>query len=195
MVKKVFQWIKPILMAVIVLAVLQMTGLLSSVSYFTQTALLKTGIRNASTEEMRKPEPFDYDFTVRNTAGERIKFEEYKGKVVFLNLWATWCGPCRAEMPTIQSLYEKMDSTKVEFVMLSIDRDRDEAKVGAYIEKYKYTFPVYRPSGYLTSQLDIPSIPTTFIINKEGMIVGREVGTTNFDTAKFRKFLQGLEAQ
>lgn len=182
-------------MAVIVLAVLQATGLLSSVSVFTQTALLKTGIRNASPEELRKPEPFDYNFTVRNTAGERIKFEEYKGKVVFLNIWATWCGPCRAEMPTIQGLFEKMDSTKVEFVMLSIDKDKDEPKVGAYIGKYKYTFPVYRPSGYLTAQLNVPSIPTTFIINKEGNVVGKEIGTTNFDTAKFRKFLEGLAAE
>lgn len=196
--KKVFEWIKPILLAVLVLGVLQVTGLLSSVSVFTQTALLKTGIRNASTDVLRKPEPFDYNFTVRNAAGERIKFEDYKGKVIFLNLWATWCGPCRAEMPTIQSLYDKVgkvDSTKVVFVMLSIDRDRDEAKIGSYINKYKYTFPIYRPSGTLTQQLDVPSIPTTFIINKEGNIVSKEVGTTNFDTAKFRKFLDGLAAE
>lgn len=79
--------------------------------------------------------------------------------------------------------------------MLSIDKDRDEPKVGAYINKYKYTFPVYRPSGYLTSQLDIPSIPTTFIISKDGMVVSKEVGTTNFDTSKFKKFLESLAAK
>lgn len=192
MVKKVFQWIKPILTAVIVLGLLQMTGLLGSVSFFAQAALLKTGIRNASAKEMRNPEPFDFNFKLRNTAGERINFDQYKGKVIFLNVWATWCGPCRAEMPTIQSLYEKMDSTDVVFVMLSIDRDRDEPKIGNYIKKFEYTFPVYRPSGYLTSQLDIPSIPTTLVINKEGKIVSKEVGATNFDTEKFRKFLIAL---
>jgi thiol-disulfide isomerase/thioredoxin len=189
MVKKVFHWFKPILLAVVVLGVLQATGLLSSVSVFTQTALLKTGIRNASAKEMRNPEPFDYNFTVRNAAGERLKFDQYKDKVIFLNLWATWCGPCRAEMPTIQSLYEKVDSTNVVFVMLSIDRDSDEPKITRYIDKFEYTFPVYRPSGYLTSQLDIPNIPTTLIISKDGRIVSKEIGATNFDTAKFRKFL------
>lgn len=192
MVKKVFQWIKPILTAVIIVALLQATGLLSSVSALTQTALLKTGIRNASAKEMRNPEPFDYNFTVRNAAGERVKFEQFKGKVIFLNLWATWCGPCRAEMPTIENLYKGINTDDVVFVMLSVDFDKDEPRVGAYIDKHKYTFPVYRPSGYLTSQLDIPSIPTTLIISKEGKIVSKEVGATNFDTAKFKKFLQAL---
>lgn len=192
MVKKVFQWIKPILSAIIVIAILQATGLLSSVSFLTQTALLKTGIRDASAKEIRNPEPFDYNFKVRNEKGERLNFDQYKGKVIFLNVWATWCGPCRAEMPTIQSLYEKMDSTEVVFVMLSIDRDKDEPKIGSYIAKYHYTFPVYRPSGYLTSQLDLPSIPTTMVISKDGKIVSKEVGATNFDTGKFRNFLIAL---
>jgi thiol-disulfide isomerase/thioredoxin len=192
MVKKVLQWIKPILMAFIILGALQVTGLLSSVSFFAQSALLKTGLRNASAREMRNPEPFDYSFTVRNSAGERVSFDQYKGKVIFLNLWATWCGPCRAEMPTIQVLYEKMDSSDVVFVMLSIDKDRDEPKIASYIKKFQYSFPVYRPSGYLTSQLDVPSIPTTLVISKEGNIVSKEVGATNFDTQKFKKFLESL---
>jgi thiol-disulfide isomerase/thioredoxin len=195
MLKKVFQWIKPIATAVIILALLQGTGLLSSVSVFTQAALLKTGIRNADAKVMRKPELFDYNFVLRTPTGERINFDQYKGKVVFLNLWATWCGPCRAEMPTIQGLYEKLDTTNVVFVILSVDKDKDEPRIASYLSKYNYTFPVYRPSGYLTTQLDVPGIPTTFIINKEGKIVSKEVGATNFDTAKFRKFLLSLDKQ
>jgi len=192
MLLRVFQWLKPIVAAVVVIALLQATGLLSSVSGFAQTALLKTGINNASAESLRKPEPFDYNFTVRAATGERIKFEQYKGKVIFLNLWATWCGPCRVEMPTIQSLYDKMDSTNIVFVMLSIDKDQDEPKISQYLNKYKYTFPVYRPSGYLTKQLDLDYIPTTLIIDKQGNIVSREVGATNFDTKKFKKYLESL---
>lgn len=140
----------------------------------------------------REPEAFDYNFTLRNAAGERISFDQYKGKVVFLNIWATWCGPCRKEMPTIQSLYEKMDTAGVEFVILSVDRDEDESKIARYVRQYGYTFPVYRPSGTLTSQLDVPGIPTTFIISKEGKIVSKDVGATNFDTPRFRKFLSEL---
>ena len=192
MFNRILSWLKPLLGALLLIAVLQATGLMSSVSFYAQSALLKTGVRNASAKALRDPEAFDFKFTLRSATGERVPFEKYKGKVVFLNLWATWCGPCRAEMPTIQSLYEKVDTASVKFVILSIDRDSDEAKVGKFINQFKYTFPVYRPSGSLTSQLDIPYIPTTFIINKEGKIVGKEVGGTNFDTAKFRKFLLSL---
>lgn len=192
---KVFNWFKPLIAAFILLAFLQVTGLLSSVSYYSQSALLATGLRDASTSALKKTEPFDFNFTIKDLKGERVSFEQYKGKVVFLNVWATWCGPCRVEMPSIQKLYEKMDTTGVAFVILSIDRDSDKAKIDAYVAKYKYTFPVFQPSGELTSQLDLPSIPTTFVINKEGHIVAKEVGTTNFDTAKFRKFLHGLNAQ
>lgn len=195
MLKQILNWIKPVIGALLLIAVLQATGLMSSVSFYAQSALLKTGVRNASTKPLKNPETFDYNFTVRNTAGERIKFERYKGKVVFLNLWATWCGPCRAEMPTIQTLFEKMDSTGVEFVILSVDRDSDEPKIAKYINQYQYSFPVYRPSGMLTPQLDVPGIPTTFIINKEGKIIAKEVGATNFDTPKFRKFLSQLVQQ
>lgn len=192
MLTKILNWLKPFIGALILLALLQVTGLMSSVSFYAQSALLKTGVRDAGTEMFKNPESFDYNFTVRNAAGERIKFDQYKGKVVFLNLWATWCGPCRAEMPTIESLYKQMDTTKVAFVILSIDRDVDEPKVGKFIDKFKYTFPVYRPSGYLTNQLDVPSIPTTFIISKDGKIVRKEIGATDFDTNKFKKFLQSL---
>jgi thiol-disulfide isomerase/thioredoxin len=192
MFKQILSWLKPLLGAFILVALLQATGLMSSVSFYAQSALLKVGVRNASAKTLKNPEPFDFNFAVRSSDGERVPFEKYKGKVIFLNLWATWCGPCRAEMPTIQSLYEKIDTTQVKFVILSIDRDSDEAKVGKYINQFKYTFPVYRPSGSLTSQLDIPSIPTTFIINKEGKIVSKEVGASDFDTPKFRKFLLSL---
>ncbi len=192
MLLRIFNWIKPILGALIVIALLQATGLMGSVSYYAQSALLKTGVRNANAKPLKNPEAFDYNFKLRTASGERVSFEQYKGKVVFLNLWATWCGPCRAEMPTIQTLYEKMDTTGVEFVILSVDRDSDEPKIAKYLNQYQYTFPVYRPSGTLTSQLDVPGIPTTFIINKEGKIIAKEVGATNFDTPKFRKFLLSL---
>lgn len=192
MLKFFLSWLKPVLGVLILIALLQVTGLMSSVSFYAQSALLKTGARNANAETLKEPETFDFNFTLRTSKGERVPFEKYKGKVIFLNLWATWCGPCRAEMPTIQSLYETVDTSAVKFVILSIDRDVDEPKVGKFINQFNYTFPVYRPSGSLTQQLDIDYIPTTFIINKEGKIVAKEVGGTNFDTSRFKKFLLSL---
>jgi thiol-disulfide isomerase/thioredoxin len=189
---RILNWIKPILAAAIIIALLQATGVMGSVSFYTQSALLKIGIRNASTKPLKNPEAFDYSFSLRNSAGETITFDKYKGKVAFINVWATWCGPCRAEMPTIQSLYEKMDTTGVEFVILSIDRDSDEPKIAKYVKQFNYTLPIYRPSGTLPPQIDTQYIPMTLIINKEGKIVNKEVGATNFDTPKFRKYLLSL---
>jgi len=137
-----------------------------------------------------KGEKFSYDFTVRDATGKKIAFDEFKGKVLFINLWATWCGPCRSEMPTIQELYLDTDKDQVKFVMLSIDKEKTINNIEGYIRSNAYTFPVYTPSGYLPEQLQVPSIPRTFIVSKDGIIVAEESGSTNFNKAKYRKLLK-----
>jgi thiol-disulfide isomerase/thioredoxin len=190
--RKVFEYIKPVLTAILLIVLLRVTGLMGGLSYYAQSAMLVTGFRDASDEGLAKTEAFDYDFVVRNQKGEKVNFSQYKGKVIFLNVWATWCGPCRAELPTIEQLYKKSGSDSVVFVMLAVDPSEHESRVTAYIAKNKYTFPVFRPSGYLTEQLNVPSIPTTFVVSKDGKVVSKEVGATNFDTPRFRKFLDKL---
>lgn len=193
--KLIFQLInmlKPIALALVLVLLLQVTGLMSSVSYLSQRALLATGLRDASADKVRRTEDFDYQFTIKDLEGNRFQFEQFKGKVIFLNLWATWCGPCRAEMPGIQNLYSKVDHEKIIFIMLSIDKDNDKDKIVDFLRKREFTFPSYQPSGYLPEQLQIPSIPTTFIISKEGKIVRKEVGTMRYDTSNFQKFLEEL---
>lgn len=176
---------------VLIVGVLKVTGLMGQISYITQSAALKTGLLNASPEaDGTADKIFDYDFVLKDLKGNKVNFADYKGKVVFLNLWATWCGPCRAEMPAIHKLYEKLKGEPVEFVMLSIDNDKALPKVESYLAKNKFTFPVYMPSGYLAEQLQVPSIPTTFIISKEGKIVMKEVGTRNYDTKRMVEFLK-----
>ncbi|MFM9839978.1 MAG: TlpA family protein disulfide reductase [Cyclobacteriaceae bacterium] len=175
----------------IILVALKYTGLMGSLSYATQSAVMKTGLLDADAEA-NGAESFDYNFSVKYLSGNKFSFDKYKGKVVFLNLWATWCGPCRAEMAGIQKLYSGMNGDSVSFVMLSLDKDRDKEKVVKYIKDKEFTFPVFLPSGYLSEQLNVPSIPTTFVIGKDGKIAMKEIGTTNFNTLKFKKFLQKL---
>ena len=185
-------WIKTLVTVSIVLLFLKLTGLLSSVSYVTQSAVLQTGLMNAGDEALVTSETFDYNFTIKDLDGNKFSFDQYKGKVVFINLWATWCGPCRAEMKSIQKLYDKVDHEQVQFVMLSIDKDVYRDKVISYVKDKRFTFPVYMPSGYLTSQLNVPSIPTTLVLSKDGKIVAKEVGMRDYDTSKFKKFLDQL---
>lgn len=194
--KKLIGLIKSISIPVLVILVLHLTGLLSSTTAYAQKILLQTGILNASVDRQVTNENFSYNFTIQNMNGEPIPMEQLKGKVIFLNLWATWCGPCRAEMPAIESLYKGIPHKDLAFVMLSIDRKNDEAKVKNYVATKGFTFPVYLVQSpfpnNLPEVLQVPSIPTTFVINKKGEIVYKNVGTANYDTKKFRNFLQEL---
>jgi thiol-disulfide isomerase/thioredoxin len=176
---------------VVLLVVLNYTGLIGSLSSATQSAILTTGLLDAEVD-ITGSEVFNYDFTIKDLSGKRFSFDQYKGKVVFINLWATWCGPCRSEMAGIQKLYSSIASDSIAFVMLSLDRDTDQEKVVKYVNTKGFTFPVYLPSGRLTQQLTVPSIPTTFVIGRDGKIAAKEVGTTNFNTDKFKKFLRQL---
>ncbi len=187
-----YSFTKPFLLAGLLVVILQITGLIGAASFATHWTLLQTGLRDAEPEITAEDTPFDYDFTIKDLDGNKIPFDQFKGKVVFLNLWATWCSPCRAEMPSIQSLYEKVDREKIVFVMLSIDRESDIKKVSDYLIAKEFTFQAYLPSGQLPSLLRVPSIPTTFIISKSGQVIKKEVGSTRYDTPKFQKFLEEL---
>ena len=187
--KKIIRFIKPLVLTLILIGFLQITGLWGSASATAQMLVMKTGILNADAEAEKSPASFDYNFTIKDLRGNTFSFDQYKGKVVFINLWATWCGPCKAEMPGIQSLAEKLKDEPIEFVMLSVDREVALPKVTAFLEKNAYTFPVFMPQGYLPEQLQVPSIPTTFIVSKEGKILVKELGTRNYNTKKMANFL------
>ncbi|HTH56258.1 MAG TPA: TlpA disulfide reductase family protein [Cyclobacteriaceae bacterium] len=163
-----------------------------AVSSAVQAAVMKSGVIDASSERETNADRFDFDFRLRDLKGNAVDFNTFKGKVVFLNLWATWCGPCRSEMPSIQKLYDDSDHSKIAFVMLSIDEARLVEKVKRYTEEKQFNFPVYMSSGPLTSQLNVDVIPTTFVIDKSGAIALKEIGMKNYNTAKFKKFLEKL---
>jgi thiol-disulfide isomerase/thioredoxin len=163
-----------------------------NVSTVIQTAALSTGIFDASTASATKGDLFDFAFSIKDMSGKVVDFEEFRGKVIFLNLWATWCGPCRSEMPSIHGLYNEINSKDIVFVMLSLDEDKYAEKVRKYVNDKEFSFPVYLSSGPLTTQLSVDVIPSTFIIGKDGKIAARETGMKNYHTAKFRKFLEQL---
>ena len=147
---------------------------------------------NASIEEPAVVKSFDYNFKIRDLNGTVIDFKDFKGKTIFINVWATWCGPCRIEMPSIQSMYDKVDKEKIVFIMLAVDEKKDFQKVVNFVNEKEYTFPVYVPHEFLPDQLMVRIIPTTFVIDPNGKIASKETGAANYDTEKFRNFLEGL---
>jgi thiol-disulfide isomerase/thioredoxin len=156
---------------------------------------MQTGLLDASIEAPLVSKKFNYNFKIRDLEGNIIKVDDFKGKTVFLNLWATWCGPCRVEMPSIEQLYKQADREKVVFIILSVDRPQDHKKVKSYVAEKEFTFPVYTPADFLPTQLQVKSIPVTFVVSPDGRIVANEVGATNFDTPEFREFLAEIKAE
>lgn len=177
-----------------VVLILNVTGLFGEVTGALQRSVMLTGIMDVDVEEKKNSKEAEYDFELITLEGKKISLEQYKGKVIFLNLWATWCGPCIAEMPGIQSLYEDVqDNENIEFVMVSLDDAM--SKPQKFIDRKDFTFPVYMPGNGIPDIYRTGAIPTTHIIDKEGNIVFSKRGTANYDTRKFRKYLEELSGK
>jgi thiol-disulfide isomerase/thioredoxin len=126
-------------------------------------------------------------FSIINSYGEVTDFTQFKGKRVFVNLWATWCPPCRVEIPSIQKLYAKTDKNKVVFVMLSLDNNFETAK--QFAAKTKLDIPIYYPAGNLPALFNVESIPVTFIFNEKGELIHRQEGAADYNTNRFIEML------
>ncbi len=173
----------------VIIAALYFTGLHTEVAAYAQRAVLATGLMtpNIDLDEEGKGR-IDYNFKIKSMDGEVIELSQFKDKVIFINLWATWCPPCRAEMPSIQALYDKVkDNEDIVFVMLSLDES--EGKVRKYKNKKSFDFPIYMAASQVPDVLRSPSIPTTFIVAKNGDIVSKKVGMAKYDTKSFENFL------
>ncbi|MFE6169451.1 peroxiredoxin family protein [Viridibacillus arvi] len=115
------------------------------------------------------------DFQLKNLAGEQVKLSDYRGQKVLLNFWASWCPPCKEEMPYMQKYYEEYGE-KSDMVILAVNMTRVEKgskeKIGQFVEKYKITFPVLLDDedGKVMKFYDVRLFPTTYIINSEGVI-------------------------
>jgi thiol-disulfide isomerase/thioredoxin len=121
------------------------------------------------------------DFTVTLLDGGTQSLSGYRGKVVFLNFWATWCPPCREEMPSMEVLYQRYRGQGLEFLAVDIQESGDE--VTAFLKERRLSFPAGLDStGQISGLYGIRGIPTTFIIDKEGLIVAAAVGGREWDT-------------
>lgn len=127
-------------------------------------------------------------FSFRDEKGTILSTANLKGKVVFINLWASWCPPCRREMPSIEKLSKAVDQNKVIFVMLSLDDNFDKAK--AFVKRQRLSLPIYYPAENLPAMFNVQGIPTTFIFDESGKLTQRIDGGENYDSQEYRKLLQ-----
>lgn len=127
-------------------------------------------------------------FVMKDVHGQTMNLNSLQGKKVFINLWATWCPPCREEMPSIQKLYNSIDKNKVAFVMLSFDEENQS--VVAFTQTNKLSLPLYFPAGDLPVVLQTTGIPATFIFDESGKLIRQISGAEDYDTDAYRKMLR-----
>jgi peroxiredoxin len=136
------------------------------------------------------------DYPVYSLLGDTVHLSDYKGSVVVLNIWATWCKPCVREMPALERLHDQLASEGLEVIAVSVDNvpDADE-QVRAFGTRYGITFPLLRdPSGDIQTLYSVGALPTTFVIRKDGRIEERLLGAREWDApemiARIRKLLE-----
>ncbi|MDR1238761.1 MAG: TlpA family protein disulfide reductase [Treponema sp.] len=121
------------------------------------------------------------DFTAARLDGSPARLSSLRGKVVFLNFWATWCPPCREEMPSMETLYQRFRGRDLEFLAMDIQEDKDE--VAAFMKEQGLNFPAALDStGRISNEYGIRGIPTTYIIDRDGNIIASVVGGRKWDT-------------
>lgn len=131
------------------------------------------------------------DFSLKLLGGDEVSLSDYRGKVVFMNFWATWCGPCRLEMPSMQRLYESVTSDR--FEIIAVNLKESEEMVGDFMDELGLIFPVMMDStGFVGSKYSVRGIPTTFLLDKQGRLIGRMAGTREWDTPSFEALINDL---
>ncbi|RKE56390.1 TlpA family protein disulfide reductase [Sphingobacterium detergens] len=170
----------------------------TSRSYF-QQMLMKIGLFKPTLEVPKKAaEPIDAGaksasntVSFVNHMGETVQVADLKGKVVFINFWATWCGPCRAEMPSINVLYDKFkDNPNIVFLIVEIEGDKEKA--AAFVKNEKLTLPISYPNSDIPKEWLSESIPSTVILDKGGNLATRHEGMADYSTPDVATFIQDL---
>ena len=177
----------------IFMGILMLTGKMNAVS----GALSSTETQEEATEAEPEEEEETaeevktipaIDFTLKDQYGNTHTLSDYKGKTVFLNFWATWCSPCKAEMPDIQKLYEEFQQEDVVILGVAapnLGREKSEEGIKGFLEENGYTYPVVMDTEAETFQAyGINSFPTTFMIDKDGNVFGYISGQLSEETMR-----------
>ena len=123
------------------------------------------------------------NFKLKDLDGKEVSLSDLKGKKVFLNFWASWCPPCRAEMPDIEKLYTETKDSDLVIIAVNLGEDKDTVK--SFIDKNNYKFKVLLDSDQnVATKYNITSIPTSFFIDKNGTIVEKRIGAMTYEEMK-----------
>jgi thiol-disulfide isomerase/thioredoxin len=131
----------------------------------------------------------DYDWTIQPLDGEAVKLEAFRGRVLFINLWASWCTPCIREMETIERLKDRLADTDVEFLVVAAEAERP---VRRHLRKYRYDLPIYLEVERIPPAFGLRGLPTSWLVDREGRIVLLRHGEAVWDTDEVAAFVRGV---
>mgnify|MGYP001823438726 FL=1 len=150
--------------------------------------LFLAGFSQASTVKSGEAAP---DFTLRSLHGPNLRLEEYRGKVVLINFWASWCGPCRQEMPILDRLHQRYEETG--FAVLGVNVEGEDAPAQKIVDKTNVTFPVLIDEGQKVSELyDLEAMPSTVVVDRDGLVRYVHRGYKPGDEAKYVEVVKQL---
>jgi peroxiredoxin len=154
-----------------------------------QQAFENMGITKSKTE---KPAP---DFSLQDINGNKVSLEDFRGKSILLNFWATWCQACKEELPSMQRLHEALSRKGIEVVAISIDRNNLD-RIKEFAKDYKLTFPIlWDPDQKVRKHYYIMGLPTTYLIDPEGKLRGFASGAREWDSADAIQALSSLKGK
>ena len=131
------------------------------------------------------------DFTLKHFNGENVRLEELRGQVVLLNFWASWCGPCRQEMPVLDQIHQRYEDTGFSVVAVNVEKDADSAR--KLLEKSQVSFPVLMDSTQSVSRLyNLKAMPSTVVIDRDGNIRYVHNGYKPGDESKYVEVVKAL---
>ena len=174
-----------------VVAVLGLVG----VYLFLQWLASRPPMPATTPETPQRRQTFPVDFTLPDLQGRPMRLSDLHGQVVLVNLWATWCYPCRLEIPSMHALYQDYRPRGFEILAIASDL-QGTAVVAPFVAEYGLTFPVLvDPHNVVGTRLLVQGIPTSYLLDKQGRIAGLERGSKNWNSAKFRQLLDSLLAE
>lgn len=132
------------------------------------------------------------DFALEDLKGNAVRLSNFRGRVVLINVWTTWCEPCRVEMPSMETLHRRLSGD--DFVMLGVSADADGREVvEPFVKELGLTFPILLdPDGQVVSRYRVTGYPETFIVDRDGVVVSHEIGPRDWSEGRYERALRGL---
>lgn len=170
-----------------------MTNLAARMIRTAQAVALMCGLAtalsaSASSVKLSEPAP---DFTLKTLQGPNLRLEEYRGQVVLINFWASWCGPCRQEMPILDRLHQRYEDTG--FAVLGVNVEGETAPAQKIVDKTNVTFPVLIDEGQAVSEMyELEAMPSTVVVDRDGVVRYVHRGYKPGDEAKYVEVVKKL---